>query len=89
MCEDGNDLDNETLAALEQTLIDNDFQMLLEFVTRSEEDEERCAVVFHEGRPKDMTAMDTNEMLTEKDDDEESSEGLDDFQQFDDEGGAD
>lgn len=72
VCEDGNDLDNETLAALEQTLVDNDFQMLLEFVTRSEEDEERCAVVFYEGRPKDMAAMDTDDMLTEKNDEEES-----------------
>lgn len=52
VCEDGNDLDNETLAALDKALKDNDFQMLLEFVTRNDEDEKRCAVVFHEGAPK-------------------------------------
>ena len=49
ICQDGNDLDNETLAALEKTLEDNDYQMVLEFVTRSVEDEERCAVVFRDG----------------------------------------
>lgn len=56
VCQDGNDLDNETLSALETALKKNDFQMLLEFVTRSEEDEARCAVVFYEGRPKGVVS---------------------------------
>jgi len=53
VCEDGNDLDNETMAALDNALKENDFQMLLEVVTRSEADEARCAVVFQDGSAKD------------------------------------
>lgn len=49
VCQDGNDLDNDTLAALDTALQENDFQMLLEFVTRTPEDESRCAVVFKNG----------------------------------------
>src|SRR5574343_77810 len=54
VCEDGNDLDNDTIQALEKVLEDNDFQMILEFVTRSKEDEDRCCVVFQDGEPKDV-----------------------------------
>ena len=53
VCEDGNDLDNETMAALQQALEENDFQMLLEVVTRDAMDEARCAVVFQDGAPKE------------------------------------
>jgi DNA repair exonuclease SbcCD ATPase subunit len=49
ICQDGNDLDDDTMAALDKALRDNDFQMLLEVVTRSAEDEARCAVVFKDG----------------------------------------
>lgn len=49
ICERGGDLDKETLAALEETLKENDFQMLLELVTRSEEDEELCSVIIKDG----------------------------------------
>ena len=52
VCEDGNDLDNDTMAALEKSLKDNDFQMLLEFVTRDVMDEMKCAVVFQDGQRK-------------------------------------
>lgn len=52
VCQDGSDLGNEALAALEELLKEHDFQMLLEVVTRSPADEERCAVVFSEGSVK-------------------------------------
>ena len=50
VCEEGNDLDLDTLKALEDVLTANDYQMILEFVTRSQEDEDRCCVVFKEGK---------------------------------------
>jgi DNA repair exonuclease SbcCD ATPase subunit len=49
VCQDGSDLDTETLAALEQILAENDFQMLIELVTRTSADEELCAVVIRDG----------------------------------------
>lgn len=52
VCHDGNDLDNTTMSVLEKVLKENDYQLLLEYVTRDEADESRCAVVFHEGAPK-------------------------------------
>ena len=53
ICQDGNDLDLESLAELESLLVENDYQMLLEFVTRGQEDEDRCAIVFQDGTPKE------------------------------------
>ena len=50
--QDGNDLDNEALTALEKELKDSDYTLLLEFVTRSKEDEDRCVVVLEEGKAK-------------------------------------
>jgi energy-coupling factor transporter ATP-binding protein EcfA2 len=52
VCQDGSDLDTETLAALEQILAENDFQMLIELVTRTAADEELCAVVIKDGSVK-------------------------------------
>ena len=49
----GNDLGRDQLIALEQICKDEGYQFLLEMVTRSEEDEARCAVVFQEGRVKE------------------------------------
>jgi energy-coupling factor transporter ATP-binding protein EcfA2 len=46
---DGNDLDNKTLVELDEMLKKNGYQMILEFVTRSDADESRCAVVFKDG----------------------------------------
>jgi hypothetical protein len=46
---DGNDLDNKTLLELDKMLKENGYQMILEFVTRSDADEARCAVVFKDG----------------------------------------
>lgn len=50
VCEDGSDLDQESLDSLGKILEDHDFQMLLELVTRGPEDEGRCAVVIEDGR---------------------------------------
>ena len=49
VCEDGSDLDTETIAALDAMLKENDFQMLLEVVTRTEEDRQMCAVIIDGG----------------------------------------
>lgn len=54
ICQNGNDLDNDTMAALDEALKESDFQMIVEVVTRSPEDEARCAVVLHEGRAKEL-----------------------------------
>ncbi len=45
----GSDLDNETLDALDAVVKENDFCLLLELVTRSKEDEDRCAVIIADG----------------------------------------
>lgn len=50
VCQHGSDLDNETLEALDAVVKANQFQLLLELVTRSKEDEERCAVVIADGQ---------------------------------------
>ncbi len=52
VCQDGGDLDTDALASLEQMLKDSDFQMLVELVTRTSEDEDRCAVVIQNGTLK-------------------------------------
>lgn len=59
VCEDGNDLDLDTLDALQKELEANDFQMILEFVTRSQDDEDRCCVVFQDGVATGSAVSDT------------------------------
>lgn len=49
VCQHGSDLDNATLDALNAVVKEHDFQLLIELVTRSKEDEERCAVVISDG----------------------------------------
>lgn len=49
VCQHGSDLDNDTLDALAKVLEEKDFQMVVELVSRSKEDEERCAVVIADG----------------------------------------
>ena len=46
----GNDLDVDSLAEIQKILEKEDFQLLLEFVTRSKDDEDRCSVVFTDGK---------------------------------------
>lgn len=60
VCEDGNDLDDDALQALDDVLKENDFQMILEYITRTELDEAKCAVVFHEGKPKKSRELETS-----------------------------
>lgn len=50
VCQHGSDLDNETLDALAKAVEEHNFQLLIEIVTRSKEDEDRCAVVIADGQ---------------------------------------
>ncbi|CAB4191585.1 AAA domain containing protein [uncultured Caudovirales phage] len=50
ICEDGNDLDDETIAALDKKLEETGFQMIVELATRSTSDEDLCAVVIKDGK---------------------------------------
>lgn len=50
--QDGSDCDMDTLNELEAICKENDYQLIMEFVTRSEADEELCAVVFEDGQAK-------------------------------------
>ena len=60
--EHGSDLDNETLDALAKVVEEHQFQLLIELVTRSKEDEERCAVIIADGEVVGATkAQDTDE----------------------------
>lgn len=52
ICEDGSDLDEDALDALDEILTKHDFQALIELVCRSTEDEQRCKVVMQNGVPK-------------------------------------
>lgn len=49
VCQDGNDLDTDSMAELQKLLEENDFQMLVEVVTRTDADEDLCAVVIRDG----------------------------------------
>jgi hypothetical protein len=55
VCEDGSDLDTETLAELDRVLKEEDFQCLVELVTRTKEDEELCAVIISDGKIRKET----------------------------------
>lgn len=62
VCQHGSDLDNATLDALGKAAEENNFQLLVELVTRSKEDEDRCAVVIADGEVVGATkASDTDE----------------------------
>lgn len=52
VCQDGNDLDDIRIGVLDKLLKERDYQAVVEFVTRGEEDEERCAIVIEDGREK-------------------------------------
>lgn len=72
VCQHGSDLDNDTLDALAKVVEENDFQMIVEIVSRSKEDEERCAVIIADGEVVGASkASDTDES---SDTDEDSSE---------------
>ncbi len=63
VCQHGSDLDNDTLNALDEVVKASNFQCIVEVVTRSQYDEERCAVVIEDGRVRGA-------------EDDEQSEGL-------------
>ena len=50
VCEDGSSLDMDTLKQIEEELKEKDYTMLVEVVTRTQQDEDMCAVVIKEGR---------------------------------------
>ncbi len=52
VCQHGSELDEETLEALDEVLRVNDFQMVVELVSRTKEDEDRCTVVIEDGEVK-------------------------------------
>jgi len=49
VCEDGSDLDLDSLRELEAMLKQNNYQMILELVSRTEADEKLCSVVIRDG----------------------------------------
>lgn len=49
VCQDGGDLDDEAIAALDTMLKEHDFQAIVELVTRSESDRELCQVIVRDG----------------------------------------
>lgn len=52
VCQHGSDLDVDFLDALQQVLEDNEFQMIVEMVSRTQADEDMCAVVIEDGMVK-------------------------------------
>lgn len=52
ICEDGSDLDADCMKALDDFMQEHDFQCIVELVTRSAEDEDRCKVVLQNGAAK-------------------------------------
>jgi DNA repair exonuclease SbcCD ATPase subunit len=55
--QNGSDCDLETLKELETMCREHDYQLLLEFVTRSKDDEAMCAVVFRDGEAFEPNAV--------------------------------
>jgi recombinational DNA repair ATPase RecF len=53
---DGNDLDNDSLKELDEYLTETDYQAIVEFVTRSQDDTDRCAVVLEDGHDAKVAA---------------------------------
>ncbi len=72
VCQHGSDLDNATLDALAKVVEERDFQMIVEIVSRSKEDEERCAVVIADGEV--VGAKKASDMDESSETDEDSPE---------------
>lgn len=71
VCEHGSDLDSDTLDALDAMLKEHGYQMLVELVTRSKEDEERCAVVIADGEVVGATKAPDTDGFSDTDEDEQ------------------
>lgn len=65
VCQHGSDLDNDTLDALDKIVKEENFQCIVEVVTRSQYDENRCAVVIEDGRVKGVDDGKEGEELQE------------------------
>lgn len=53
---DGNDLDDDSLKELDEYLTETDYQAIVEFVTRSQDDKDRCVVVLEDGHDAKVPA---------------------------------
>jgi hypothetical protein len=51
--QDGSDCDLDTLKQLEEICREEDYQLIMELVTRGKDDEGLCAVVFEDGQAKE------------------------------------
>jgi DNA repair exonuclease SbcCD ATPase subunit len=71
VCQHGSDLDNETLDALAKVVEEKQFQLLIELVTRSKEDEERCAVIIADGEVVGAKESPDTEESSDTDEDQE------------------
>lgn len=71
VCQHGSDLDNDTLDALAKAVEEHDFQLLIELVTRSKEDEERCAVVIADGEVVGAKTVPDMDESSDMDEDEQ------------------
>lgn len=70
VCQHGSDLDSATLDALDAVVKENKFQCIVELVTRSKEDEERCAVVISDGEVVGAEKSPDTEESSDRDEDE-------------------
>lgn len=70
VCQHGSDLDSATLDALDAVVKENKFQCIVELVTRSKEDEERCAVVISDGEVVGAEKSPDTEESSNRDEDE-------------------
>ena len=71
VCEHGSDLDGDTLDTLEAVLKEHDFQMIVELVTRTDADEDRCAVVIADGR---VVKEDGEEVVPDEDEEDDEDD---------------
>lgn len=65
VCQDGSDLDTDTILALDKVLEEKGYQMIVELVTRTEADEAMCAVVIENGKEKGGDDGDVEKESTE------------------------
>ena len=61
--EHGECLDDESLSIIEEVATENDYLILMEFMTRDDADEERCQVVIEDGMAKGRTIQQWLERL--------------------------
>jgi hypothetical protein len=62
VCTSGSDLDLDTIELLDKLLKESDFQMIVEFVTRTKSDEDLCAVVISNGEVKKSSVIEDKDV---------------------------